>query len=58
MSDWELLDALCAVTTVLADVVRKQQEVIKMHGIENPMDGEIENAMQELGRAEYAMRRK
>lgn len=59
MSDYELIDVLCATTSALADVVRKQQEIIKQHGIEVPALDEKENEIwKNLDRAENTLRRK
>lgn len=30
----KLLDKMCEVTSIMADIIRKQQAVIEMHGIE------------------------
>lgn len=34
MTQMELIDRLCAVNTLLSDIVREQAEIIAQHGIE------------------------
>ena len=34
MNQYELIDKLCAITTMQADIIRRQQAVIMQHGIE------------------------
>lgn len=61
MSTAELIDALCEVTTILADTVRKQQSVINQHGIQMD-DGALEEQISRedelLDRIEMEMRTK
>lgn len=48
MNPYELIDHLCEITSIQADIIRKQQAVIAQHGIEAP-----DSRMQELtGQAE------
>ena len=58
MSDYELIEILCATTSILADIARRQQAIIMQHGIDNPVADEAEIALQKLDRAEYELRRK
>lgn len=34
MTQFELIDRLCAVNTLLTDIVREQAEIMAQHGIE------------------------
>lgn len=34
MNPYELIDHLCEITSIQADIIRKQQSVIMQHGIE------------------------
>lgn len=35
MTQIELIDRLCAVNTLLTDIVREQAEIMAQHGVEN-----------------------
>ncbi len=47
MSDIELIDKLCDVTTVLADIVRKQAAIIQQHGLILDDGGSLEALIKE-----------
>ncbi len=56
----ELADKLCEVTAIMADIIRKQQAVIEMHGIkiEDPVLNHQVNQMDEiLDRTELVVRK-
>ena len=57
MTDAEIIDRLCAVTTLLADIVREQSEIILQAQL--VYDGEKERkAAAELDELEIALRRR
>lgn len=59
MSDYELIDILCTITSKLADVVREQNAIIKQHEINTPqLDAEVETIWGVLDRAENTLRRR
>lgn len=61
MSDIELIDRLCKVTTILADIVGKQAAIIQQHGLILEDDGSLEalrrEADEQLDDIELANRR-
>lgn len=59
MSDYELIDILCATTSILADVIKRQREIIKQHEIETPELSKKENEIwKNLDTIEYKLRRR
>lgn len=48
MTQTELIDRLCAVTTMLADIVREQESIIEQHRM---LDEEEGQALREMRRA-------
>ena len=40
MTEFELVDRLCAVNTLLSDIVRELAAIIAQHGI-TPLDGDL-----------------
>lgn len=49
MTQMELIDRLCAVNTLLTDIVREQAEIMAQHGIEEiRSDEETEESIQGL----------
>lgn len=59
MNPYQLIDALCHITSLQADIIRRQQAVIMQHGIEVE-DPEMERllaaAEEKLNGAERQMR--
>lgn len=56
----KLLDEMCNVTTIMADIIRKQQVVIEMHGIEieDPdLDRKLRTMDEILDKTELAARK-
>lgn len=61
MTDYELIDELCAITSRQADIIRRLSGVIAQHGIEieDPLTQRlIEAAENGLDRAEMGLRRR
>ena len=57
MTDYQLIDIMCAVTTQLSDLVRKQYAILRQHGLTcEDIDKSIEKADSDLDRIEYALR--
>lgn len=49
MTQIELIDRLCAVNTLLTDIVREQAEIMAQHGIEEiKTDDQIESELETL----------
>lgn len=60
MNPFKLIDILCRITSIQADIIRKQQAVIMQHGIEiadETMDQQIEEASGMLDQAEMDLRK-
>lgn len=61
MGDYEIIDLLCAVTTDLSDIVRKQAEIIAQSNIADEVAKELEEmrnkADTQLDVIEYKLRR-
>lgn len=60
MNPFKLIDILCQITSIQADIIRKQQAVIMQHGIEiadETMDQQIEEASGMLDQAEMDLRK-
>ncbi|MDO5391048.1 MAG: hypothetical protein Q4F24_08195 [Eubacteriales bacterium] len=60
MNPYELIDRLCDITTMQADIIRKQQAVIMQHGIEiesQELDELLRNAELRMDQVEYCKRR-
>lgn len=62
MGEYEIIDLLCAVTTDLSDIVRKQAEIIAQCNIADEVEKELkamrENADRQLDIIEYRLRHK
>lgn len=59
MNPYELIDRLCGVVTLQADIIRKQQAVIMQHGIEmedSRLKEQLKQMEDVLDFAEYEMR--
>lgn len=60
MNPFKLIDILCQITSIQADIIRKQQAVIEQHGIEvadETLDRQIEEASGMLDQAEMDLRK-
>ncbi len=60
MNPYQLIDTLCSITSLLADIIRKQQSVIMQHGIEidDPlMQEQLERSEEMLDTVEFDLRR-
>ena len=60
MNPFKLIDILCQITSIQADIIRKQQAVIEQHGIEiadETLDQQIEEASGMLDQAEMDLRK-
>lgn len=60
MNPFKLIDILCQITSIQADIIRKQQAVIMQHGIEiadETLDQQIEEASGMLDQAEMDLRK-
>lgn len=60
MNSFKLIDILCQITSIQADIIRKQQAVIMQHGIEiadKTLDRQIEEASGMLDQAEMDLRK-
>ena len=60
MNPFKLIDTLCLITSIQADIIRKQQAVIMQHGIEiadETLDQQIEEASGMLDQAEMDLRK-
>ena len=60
MNPFKLIDILCQITSIQADIIRKQQAVIIQHGIEiadETLDQQIEEASGMLDQAEMDLRK-
>lgn len=60
MNPFKLIDILCQITSIQADIIRKQQAVIMQHGIEiadETLDQQIEEASRMLDQAEMDLRK-
>lgn len=60
MNPFKLIDILCQITSIQADIIRKQQAVIMQHGIEiedETLDQQINEASRMLDQAEMDLRK-
>lgn len=60
MSPYDLIDCLCEITSLQADIIRKQQSVISQNGIlliDKTLDLELSEATQKLGDIENHLRK-
>ena len=60
MNPYELIDCLCAITSLQADIIRKQQSVISQNGIlliDKTLDFELSEATQKLDDIENHIRK-
>ena len=60
MNPFKLIDILCQITSIQADIIRKQQAVIMQHGIEiadETLDQQIDEASRMLDQAEMDLRK-
>lgn len=60
MNPFKLINILCQITSIQADIIRKQQAVIMQHGIEiadEILDRQIEQASGMLDQAEMDLRK-
>lgn len=60
MNPYELIDCLCAITSLQADIIRKQQSVISQNGIlliDKTLDFELSEATQKLDDIENHLRK-
>lgn len=60
MNPFKLIDILCQITSIQADIIRKQQVVIMQHGIEiedETLDQQIDEASRMLDQAEMDLRK-
>lgn len=60
MNPFKLINILCQITSIQADIIRKQQAVIMQHGIEiadETLDQQIEEASGMLDQAEMDLRK-
>lgn len=60
MNPFKLIDILCQITSIQADIIRKQQAVVMQHGIEiadETLDQQIEEASGMLDQAEMDLRK-
>lgn len=60
MNPFKLIDILCQITSIQADIIRKQQAVIMQHGIEiadETLDQQIKEASGMLDQAEMDLRK-
>lgn len=60
MNPFKLIDILCQITSIQADIIRKQQAVITQHGIEiedETLDQQINEASRMLDQAEMDLRK-
>lgn len=60
MSQYDLIDCLCEITSLQADIIRKQQSVISQNGIlliDKTLDLELSEATQKLGDIENHLRK-
>lgn len=62
MGEYSIIDRLCSVTSILAEIVKKQEEVIAQHQISEEVNKELQEmrdkADSELGAIEYNLRRR
>ena len=60
MNPFKLIDILCQITSIQADIIRKQQAVIMQHGIEiedETLDQQINEASRMLDQAAMDLRK-
>ena len=60
VNPYELIDCLCAITSLQADIIRKQQSVISQNGIlliDKTLDFELSEATQKLDDIENHLRK-
>lgn len=60
MSPYDLIDCLCEITSLQADIIRKQQSVISQNWIlliDKTLDLELSEATQKLGDIENHLRK-
>ena len=60
MNPFKLIDILCQITSIQADIILKQQAVIMQHGIEiedETLDQQINEASRMLDQAEMDLRK-